>query len=71
MLSITPEALQWLAERGFDAAFGARPLKRLLQREVVNELSKAILAGTVRQDSKIEVAVAPLGAGLTFKNRTE
>jgi len=68
MLSITHQALQWLAERGFDAAFGARPLKRLLQREVVNELSKAILAGTVRQDSNIEVEVAPLGAGLTFKN---
>ena len=71
VLSITVDALKWLAERGFDAAFGARPLKRLLQREVVNELSKAILAGSVRQDSKIEVEVAPLGSGLTFKNIAE
>ena len=71
VLSITVDALKWLAERGFDAAFGARPLKRLLQREVVNELSKAILAGSVRQDSKIEVEVAPLGSGLIFKNIAE
>lgn len=67
-LTISKNAIQWLADRGFDAAFGARPLKRLLQREVVNELSKAILTGTVRQDSKIEIGVAPSEAELTFKN---
>ncbi|MGP1461296.1 MAG: type VI secretion system ATPase TssH, partial [Bacteroides sp.] len=67
-LTLSPEALHWLAERGFDAAFGARPLKRLLQREVVNELSKAILAGTVRQDAQIEIAVAEGGNSLVFRN---
>ena len=67
-LTLSPEALHWLAERGFDAAFGARPLKRLLQREVVNELSKAILAGKVRQDAKIEIAVAEGDNGLMFRN---
>ena len=67
-LTLSPEALHWLADRGFDAAFGARPLKRLLQREVVNELSKAILAGKVRQDAKIEIAVAEGDNGLMFRN---
>lgn len=43
---------------GYDPAYGARPIKRLMQRELVNQLAKAILAGTVRKDSVIEVDVA-------------
>lgn len=45
-MSITPEALDWLAEYGYDLQYGARPLKRLIQQEIVNPLSKLILAGT-------------------------
>lgn len=70
-LSMNDQARNWLAERGFDAAFGARPLKRLLQREVVNELSRAILAGQVKQDSKIAITVAPEGDKLKFENTGE
>jgi len=70
-LSMNDQARNWLAERGFDAAFGARPLKRLLQREVVNELSRAILAGQVKQDSKIAITVAPEGDRLKFENTGE
>ena len=70
-LSMNDQARNWLAERGFDAAFGARPLKRLLQREVVNELSRAILAGHVKQDSKIAITVAPEGDKLKFENAGE
>ena len=70
-LSMNDQARNWLAERGFDAAFGARPLKRLLQREVVNELSRAILAGQVKQDSKIAITVAPEGDKLKFENAGE
>ena len=43
---------------GYDPAYGARPIKRLMQRELVNQLAKAILAGTVHKDSVIEVEVA-------------
>ena len=43
---------------GYDLAYGARPIKRLMQRELVNQLAKAILAGTVHKDSVIEVDVA-------------
>ncbi len=46
-LQTTEEALKWLCESGYDPQFGARPVKRLIQKKVMNELSKQILAGTV------------------------
>jgi ATP-dependent Clp protease ATP-binding subunit ClpB len=52
-LEASNEALEWLGELGYDPQFGARPLKRVIQKEVLNELSKQILAGTVHKDSKI------------------
>jgi ATP-dependent Clp protease ATP-binding subunit ClpB len=52
-LSATPEAIDWLAQLGYDPQFGARPVKRLFQRKVLNELSKQILAGTVQRDKPI------------------
>ncbi len=54
-LGFTEEAVEYIADLGFDPQFGARPLKRVIQREIVNELSKRILANTVRQDQRIEV----------------
>jgi len=48
-LKPTPEALQKIADQGYDAHFGARPLKRLIQKEILNELSKKILAGEVNK----------------------
>ena len=51
----TEEAIQWIAKKGYDPQFGARPVKRVLQREVLNELSKAILAGDVSVNSVVEV----------------
>ncbi len=54
-LSFTDEALNLLASLGYDPQYGARPVKRLLQKEVVNKLSKAILSGEVSKDSVIEV----------------
>ncbi len=56
-LSITPEAVDWLAQLGYDPQFGARPLKRVLQKKVLNELSKQILAGKVNKDDSIELDV--------------
>lgn len=54
-LDISEKALDRLAKQGFDPQFGARPLKRVLQRELLNELSKQILSGKVNKDSVIFV----------------
>lgn len=52
-MDATPEAVAYLAEKGYDPQFGARPVKRVIQREVLNQLSKEILAGKVTTDSII------------------
>jgi ATP-dependent Clp protease ATP-binding subunit ClpB len=52
-MDATNEAIAYLAEKGFDPQYGARPVKRVIQREVLNELSKEILAGKVTTDSII------------------
>jgi ATP-dependent Clp protease ATP-binding subunit ClpB len=54
-ISATEEALDWLSELGYDPQFGARPLKRVMQKRIMNELSKKILAGTVTKDDEILV----------------
>lgn len=54
-LDASQEALDWLAELGYDPQFGARPLKRVIQKRILNELSKSILAGTVDKESKIKL----------------
>ncbi|MCI4670518.1 MAG: ATP-dependent chaperone ClpB [Bacteroidia bacterium] len=54
-LSFSEDALQLIASLGYDPQYGARPVKRVLQKEVINQLSKAILAGEVSRDEKIEV----------------
>ena len=54
-VSITDEALDYLGALGFDPQFGARPLKRVLQREVLNELSKEIIAGKINQGDVVEI----------------
>ena len=56
-ISATPEAIDWLAQLGFDPQFGARPVKRVMQKRVLNELSKQILAGKVEKDAKIVLDV--------------
>ncbi|MGM0932490.1 MAG: ATP-dependent chaperone ClpB [Bacteroidota bacterium] len=52
-IDATPEAIKFLAIRGFDPQYGARPVKRVIQREVLNKLSKEILAGNIHTDSII------------------
>lgn len=52
-IEATEEALDWLSQLGYDPQFGARPLKRVLQKKVLNELSKDILAGKIDKDSHI------------------
>ena len=65
-LSLTPQAIEFIASAGFDPEFGARPIKRAIQRYLLNDLSKQILAGTVHKDSKI--TVDSVGSGLEFRN---
>ena len=65
-LEATDEVLDYLGEQGFDPTFGARPLKRVLQRVILNELSKDILSGRVSKDAVVE-AVLEDGA-VKFEN---
>ena len=65
-IDITPEAIVFIAQAGFDPLFGARPIKRVLQKQVLNELSKRILADDVEKDKKIVVDYD--GEQLVFRN---
>jgi ATP-dependent Clp protease ATP-binding subunit ClpB len=66
-LDATEEALTKLGEEGFDPAYGARPLKRVLQRRILNELSKGILSGQVAKDAVIMMELDENG-GISFEN---
>jgi ATP-dependent Clp protease ATP-binding subunit ClpB len=56
-IDASDEALDWLSQLGYDPQFGARPLKRVIQKRILNELSKEILAGKIDKDSKIKLDV--------------
>ena len=66
-IALTDAAKDWLAERGFDPVFGARPLKRVLQREIANKLAEEILSGWVQPGETLRIDAAPGGEGLTFE----
>jgi ATP-dependent Clp protease ATP-binding subunit ClpB len=54
-LAVTPSARTWLAERGYDPAYGARPLRRLMQREIDDRLARSLLAGEIRDGDTVRV----------------
>ncbi|WP_313259341.1 ATP-dependent chaperone ClpB [Sphingobacterium sp.] len=54
-LTASDEALDWLAQLGYDPVYGARPLKRVIQKRILNELSKEILSGKISRDSVIKL----------------
>jgi len=56
-LIVEDEAIDWLAEKGYDPTLGARPVKRLIQKEIVNELSKEIIGGSITKEDTIVVDV--------------
>ncbi|WP_082474196.1 ATP-dependent Clp protease ATP-binding subunit [Curtobacterium sp. Leaf261] len=64
-LAVTPSARAWLAERGYDPAYGARPLRRLMQRQIDDKLARALLGGDVRDGDTVLVDVATDGDELT------
>ena len=63
-LGVTPAARAWLAAEGYDPVYGARPLRRLMQREIDDRLARAILSGEVRDGDAVRVDVAPTDDGL-------
>ena len=65
-ISFTPQAVEYIADVGFDPEFGARPVKRAIQHLLLNDLSKRILAGDV--DNGKEIMVDSFGDGLVFRN---
>ena len=65
-LDFTNEAVDFIADKGFDPQFGARPVKRVIQKYVLNELSKALLGGTV--DRNRPIVIDRQDDGLEFKN---
>lgn len=68
-MDATPEAIAYLSEKGYDPQFGARPVKRVIQRDVLNKLSKEILAGHIKTDSII--LLDAFDGELVFRNQNE
>jgi len=66
-LELTEKARDYLAERGYDPSFGARPLRRLIQRELETALGRKLLSGEVRDNSRVRVDAGP--RGLEFTSR--
>ena len=65
-LEVTPKAKEWLAERGFDPLYGARPLRRLVQQAIGDQLAKALLAGDIRDGDVVPVNVSADGNALVL-----
>ncbi|WOF23038.1 AAA family ATPase [Microbacterium betulae] len=65
-LAVTPDARAWLAERGYDPVYGARPLRRLIQQEIQDRLAMAILSGGVRDGDTVRVDVDAAGDHLAL-----
>lgn len=68
-MDATPEAIDYLTQKGYDPQYGARPVKRVIQREVLNQLSKEILSGNVTTDSVI--LLDSFDGKLVFRNQGE
>jgi ATP-dependent Clp protease ATP-binding subunit ClpB len=66
-LELTEAARDWLAERGYDPTFGARPLKRVLQQEITNKLAEEVLSGWITDGDRVIIDLASGGAGLSFE----
>jgi ATP-dependent Clp protease ATP-binding subunit ClpB len=67
VLEVTPAAQEWLALTGFDPMYGARPLRRLVQSAIGDQLARALIAGEIRDGDRVEVEVAEDSPGLTVR----
>jgi ATP-dependent Clp protease ATP-binding subunit ClpB len=61
VIELKPDAREWLAEKGYDSAYGARPLKRVIQKNVQDALAELILSGAVKDGDHVPVTAGPLG----------
>ena len=66
-LVLEPAARDWLADKGYDPAYGARPLKRVIQKSMQDPLAELILAGTVKDGDKVVISAGK--QGLTFNGK--
>jgi ATP-dependent Clp protease ATP-binding subunit ClpB len=66
VLDVTDAAREWLALTGYDPAYGARPLRRLIQKEIGDRLAKAVLSGEVRDGDTVTIDRTEAADGLTL-----
>ena len=66
-ITLEPKAREWLAEKGYDPAYGARPLKRAIQKSVQDPLAELILSGKIKDGEKVTVTAGR--QGLTFNGQ--
>ncbi|MCZ6757089.1 MAG: ATP-dependent chaperone ClpB [Bacteroidetes bacterium] len=69
-LELTDRAKDFLANKGFDPVFGARPLKRVIQRQITNKLAEELLSGWIQAGHRLRIDVADAGDGLVFESLT-
>ncbi len=61
VLDLEPDARDWLAEKGYDPAYGARPLKRVIQKYLQDPMAEAILSGAIKDGEEVVVGLGPSG----------
>ena len=61
VLDLEPDARDWLAEKGYDPAYGARPLKRVIQKYLQDPMAEAILSGAIKDGEEVVVRLGPSG----------
>ena len=66
VIHLDGSARDWLADKGYDPAYGARPLKRVIQKSVQDRLAELILSGKVKDGEKVAISVAPGKKSLAF-----
>lgn len=67
LITFSPEAKKWLADAGYDPVYGARPLKRAVQNEVLNKLAELLIEGKAAEGDAVHVVVESDGQGLGFE----
>jgi ATP-dependent Clp protease ATP-binding subunit ClpB len=65
-LGVTPAARSWLADKGWDPIYGARPLRRLMQQQIDDKLANMVLAGSIREGETVKVDLSTDGSELTL-----
>jgi ATP-dependent Clp protease ATP-binding subunit ClpB len=66
-LAVTPAARRWLAENGYDPIYGARPLRRLMQKEIDDKLAQALLGGVIHDGDTVRVDLLEDKSGLVVE----